>query len=1070
MDCTDRWLRYCVIAALVVGGVALEAAAQDTPPPGSKPDLVPTKPEASAPAEPAEPAEPSAPVEPAAAPEPSAPVEPAAAPGPAATPEPSAPVEPSAAPAAPGPAATPEPDTPAKQVVAERVPGPAELETPATVTPSTSADVDDGATETEASEGTDQAADSGDVEEIVVTGSRIKRNSFDMPTPVQVMNRDQIQKSGASNMADLIRFMTANSGSATSFGLAQGSTGSANFNLRGLGIANTLVLLNGRRLVPYPDSFGVANSNSFSDVNQIPLEFIERVEIAKGGASAIYGSDAIAGVVNIILRKDYEGAAINMRGQTTTGWDQQDGTVSAIVGANSEKSSVVAQFSYFKRAPLAARDRDFTEGTLESGVGQPGTIIAVNEPEPVLDAAGNPVLNADGTPMTMPTPSDYYQDPACGAPGSTSRAGGRYCMFSFRNDWNLANEQERFLAYVTGDHRAADFFQLFGEVGFARKETIIPISPSYPLLRSVMIPNDHPDLIAQFPEVGARPAIFFGRPFGRAAGSAQQTIELDGYRAVGGVRGELDQAGMADWSYELALTWAMNEFNRRNPDIIFDRFQEAVGNCSDPNDLSGCFNPFYSAIDGSGTENSAEIVDYVDGQYKNMNLTTMLVADVGMAGPLLALPGGDLSVAFGGQIRRNQQSVENDNDAEDAAYAYLIGDRDWRGTQDVVAGFLEFSVPLMRGAELQAAMRAEHYQDIATSVNPKIGLSWRLSDSFQMPSVFEKLRVRGSWGTAFRAPNLFQTYGTVTNREQFSDPSPMFRGVLTGPAPEGALKPETSEAFNLGVEWVFSQLRVDLDYWHYNVTDLITRDSAQAKLSDCRQAQGKRGAPFADVDECADFNVIPGTPDTWSSVNVSYSNQSEITTSGIDFTFQYSLDMGPSAGELRFGASGTYTMSYLVPASVVPDQSLDPDNDPTTPSETAAQDGCSGDECDIAGKRNQRNFARPLPRLRARFPIGYTLDGHSINLAANYIGNYGDDASYDPQTGELKSVPAWLTLDMSYTYILGDSLLGSETLFQVGVVNLIGSDPPKLDDNFGYDIFTHDARGRMVYGNLQHKF
>ena len=92
----------------------------------------------------------------------------------------------------------------------------------------------------------------------------------------------------------------------------------------------------------------------------------------------------------------------------------------------------------------------------------------------------------------------------------------------------------------------------------------------------------------------AQPAIFLGRPFGRAAGSAQQNIDVDGYRAVGGVRGDLDKAGMPDWSYDLSLTWHVNKFQRRNPDILFDRFQEAVNSCSDPNDLTRCFNPWYT--------------------------------------------------------------------------------------------------------------------------------------------------------------------------------------------------------------------------------------------------------------------------------------------------------------------------------------------------------------------------------------------------------------------------------------------------------------------------------------------
>jgi iron complex outermembrane receptor protein len=900
-----------------------------------------------------------------------------------------------------------------------------------------------------------ETEESRDTAAMIVTGSRIKRTSFDTPTPVQVVDREQIARSGASNMADLIRILTANSGSETQFGLGNGSTGSSQFNLRGLGIANTLVLLNGRRMVSFPDAFGVTNSASFADVNQIPLAFVERIEIAKGGASAIYGSDAIAGVVNIILRKSFEGAGFMLNGMTTDRWDQQDGEVAAILGARSESSSLVGQVSYFRRSPLAATDREFTKGTLTSTVGNPGTFIM---------------------PGSQGRPTMFRVDEGCGSAGSDSYVdegatpgpADDRCRFDFRKDWNLYNKEERILAYVTANHEVAEFFDVFAEFGFARKETTVPQSPSYPLLRSVTVPADHVD------NPYGQSAVFLGRPFGRAAGSAEQKITVDGYRAVGGVRGDLDKAGMTDWSYDLSMTWHMNEFLRRNADILFDRFQQAVNSCSDPNDLTRCFNPWNTAIDGTGTRNSAEVVDYITGQVKAQNTTRMLVGDLSLSGPLFSLPGGDFSLAVGGQYRRNEQILDYDNDYEDVAYAFTLGDKDWRGSQNVAAGFAELSMPFVKGLEVQAALRVEHYQGIATTVNPRGAISWALGKTFKLPEAISGLRFRGSVGTAFRAPNLLQTNGTVTNLEQFVDPSPVFRGVTT--VPNRDLKPEKSLAYSAGFEWNFKGLSADLDYWQYNVKDLIIRQNGQAYLAECRAAMGAGGTSLRDTPGCENLTFTAGT-DNWESMEVSYANQDKITTNGIDFILSYKLGLGERIGEVNAGVGGTYTISYMVPATAVPELTVtNPEpaaGEPAT--RQIARSGCDGatkGECNVAGNRNQNNFALPLPQLRMRFPLSWGLAGHVVSLAINYVSSYDDDATYNPVTGKQKQVDAWTTLDLGYSYSIGKTPVGSSTQFRVGINNVVGSDPPRLsaNTNFGYDIYTHDPRRRMLYANLTHKF
>ena len=241
---------------------------------------------------------------------------------------------------------------------------------------------------------------------MIVTGSRIKRTSFDTPTPVQVVDREQIARSGASNMADLIRVLTANSGSETQFGLGNGSTGSSQFNLRGLGIANTLVLLNGRRLVSFPDAFGVDQQR---DVRRREPDSARRSSSASRSRRAAPRRSTArtrspAWSTSSCARTS-KARRSTSAARPPTSWDQQDGEVAAIFGARSEKSSVVAQISYFQRAPLAAKDREFTKGTLTSTVGQPGTFIL-----PDFSGAGGP--------------TQYHIDEGCGAAGTDSYVDG----------------------------------------------------------------------------------------------------------------------------------------------------------------------------------------------------------------------------------------------------------------------------------------------------------------------------------------------------------------------------------------------------------------------------------------------------------------------------------------------------------------------------------------------------------------------------------------------------------------------------------------------------------------------
>jgi outer membrane receptor protein involved in Fe transport len=204
-------------------------------------------------------------------------------------------------------------------------------------------------------------------DEMVVTGSRIKRSaSLAASAPVEMLDRKAIERTGASNVSDLIQTLTAAAGSGFQGGGSPGNQGggaygATSINLRGLGAASTLVLVNGRRLVP---SGGGGGSESFADVGVIPLAAIERIEILKGGGSAIYGADAVGGVVNIITRSAWDGARVELDGQGTTRADHGELTVSGAYGAKTERSRVLLALSYNRRSELRSDKRSFSRDAM----------------------------------------------------------------------------------------------------------------------------------------------------------------------------------------------------------------------------------------------------------------------------------------------------------------------------------------------------------------------------------------------------------------------------------------------------------------------------------------------------------------------------------------------------------------------------------------------------------------------------------------------------------------------------------------------------------------------------------
>ena len=327
--------------------------------------------------------------------------------------------------------------------------------------------------------------DNKNLEEVVITGSYIKGTGTDEATPVDVLNSDYIQKQGALTIGELTQKLAVSSGTENNpDSFTAGSTqGTSNVNLRGLGLTSTLVLVNGKRQTI---AAAVANDGSvFVDTATIPMAALERVEILKEGATATYGSDAVAGVVNFILRDDFEGLEVSLGHQTTAESSQDTNDVSILAGTNlSDKTNLMVAASFLQQDPMSSAERPYTTINAVSTLGRSFLNLGGLAPglPPVIDGGTGAYAGTYGPGETIP-------DANCEANGGilsggfVPSLGGQKCGFLYGPRFNLVNEEERTNVFAVLTHEMDNGISVKGEIGFAKNEVLDnPQSPSYPNL------------------------------------------------------------------------------------------------------------------------------------------------------------------------------------------------------------------------------------------------------------------------------------------------------------------------------------------------------------------------------------------------------------------------------------------------------------------------------------------------------------------------------------------------------------------------------------------------------------
>ena len=870
-----------------------------------------------------------------------------------------------------------------------------------------------------------------EVEEVVVTGSYIKGSATDGASPVEVISKDTIELLGATTVADITRNLTVSSGAennADSF--TSGSTqGTSNVNLRGLGLSSTLVLIDGRRNTVAANT---ANDGSvFVDTNSIPVFALERVEVLKEGAASVYGSDAVAGVVNYILRRDFTGVEVNISQQKADLSDQTDDRFSVMWGADMDDTNIVVGYSELNRSPLVGTDiRDYSANAI-SGFGNSFAVLSIPFLGGINGASIGAVLADPLTEVTSGSYEGFYYygenvpDANCVAnkgvlfdnaniygavPGLSGFDGGQRCGFYYGDRFNLVNDEDHSSLYASVTTELAngvgfDFDYMATDVNVNDN----PQSPSYPALSYLAKPIMPGMAGSPF----TTPVLWIGRALGSAFPSPLAPREYENSRVSLGFNGSFDN-GM-DW--DVHYTESSNSSYLFQPDTSTSRFDAAINGVGGVSGTESwnLFDP---------TANSQSLIDHISSGEERWSDAKLQVLDILVTGER---SGWDVAAGFqykneSFKIVRNEDSLavfgEDGSITQQSDLIFLGGGLENDSRRDSTALFVEGAKDVSNKLQVKGAFRFENL-DSDSTFNPKVSLRYQQSDNIVL---------RGSYSTSFREASLVQLDSSLVSLQGIQDfnADGTTKGgtafIRVAVAANPVLTPEESDNLNLGAIWTPNdQTSLSVDYWSIDYKDVITLESAQGKII---------ANPNGD-----DIKRINGT---LVGITTSYFNASQIDTSGIDIEASYNFDT--SYGQVALGFNSAHMLEYKIP--------------------TAA--GMT----DVVGLFNHDNFARSLPETKSVLTASLSNGNHNVTAFYRWVSEYETTRAVDPASaarGFTQDIDAFETIDLKYTYNF--DLGSSNVVLSAGVNNAADEKAPMVYDaaNFSYDPKHHDARGRMTY-------
>ncbi|MCW4454575.1 TonB-dependent receptor [Flavobacterium sp. MXW15] len=774
-----------------------------------------------------------------------------------------------------------------------------------------------------------EAGGTTDLDRIEVTGSRIRGANMETQQPILTLSRENLEKQGFTSVADVLQNLTSAGSPAISRSeaLASGeNVGGYYIDIRNLGATRTLVLMNGKRLG--------ATTGGYQDLSQIPMAAIERIEILKDGASAIYGSDAIAGVVNVITRKRFDGAEASVYvGQYGEG-DGDTTQYSFTLGAEGERGGVTLSAEYSKQDPVWAKDRWYSkDGGLGpnstsdswSPVSQNGSWFGPCGPGGAdawctLNKGGDPTNVADYHPIT----TDEYANS--------------------NQQMMLQTGIERKSVYINGNYDVTDSVTFNADLLYNERTTNQQIA-GYPYQSGSFETPLSAD--SAFNPIGEEV------DFRRRLWDVPRTTEskLKTLRFAPSLSGYFEFAGKTfDWN--VGALWNRNEVTKTNhgdmsliaarqalgPSFINADGVAQCGTAADPVDLTACrpWNPLLPyGVDGPGSLADPDTAAFLFPYYTSTGTTKTTSFNADLSGSIVTLPAGELGFAIGVEHREEEGRFVPDAFAQSGEYTGLASTTT-NGKYDLDELYLELNIPVLadvafaKELTVNIAGRYSDYSNFGDTTNGKFGITWR---------PVEELLVRGTYAEGFRAPSIDNLYGGIgSSFEKYVDPCSVgVAGSVAGnPACTAAgvpadylqlgqglepcsawpcqtpdqfisgsnpnLLPETSKSKTAGLVWSprwVEGLDISLDWYNYQIKNMIISDSVDRILRDCYV--------LGNSSRCE--GIVRAADGHISQLFYGLANLGQMETEGYDLGIRYRLPE-LSIGQFSIDWQTSYTAKY----------------------------------------------------------------------------------------------------------------------------------------------------------------
>ncbi len=850
----------------------------------------------------------------------------------------------------------------------------------------------------------------GELREVEVTGSLI-RGVQDVSAPLLYIRHQQLSEADYATVQDALYELPLVSmdGPREDLGVDDNYQYGAGINLRGLGVGATLVLVNG-----YRQPLG-GLTGDFVDVSTIPWSAVKRIEVLPDGASALYGSDAIAGVVNIIMRNRFKGAETGVK-YTTAPDGRAETMVSQLLGAGWKGGHAMLAYEYSDATPLAAANRLYAAnadkipygGTnYDSYYSNPGNIL---DPQTLLPAYGIPA-GQDGKTLTA------------GDLTSTINLQNPFAQFQIFPE-RTAHE---FYAAASQDLTAA--LKVFVQARYARRNTQLSTRPDQQVLT---VPATNPFYVNPYAGVPyTLVAYSFQSDFGPTRFASRSRV----YMGTLGVTARMGAGWEATLSESIGNQSLLDdEYNVPDP-------QQLAAALADSNPTTA-FDPF-----GNGSFTNPATLALIRRDYRLHSSDGIEETDLVADGPLMRLPAGEAKLAVGVE-RRSETLHQEVPDPQGILTAERYGRHVW-------SVFSQLDVPLAGDPRnrratprlmLGLAGRYDHYSDFGGTFNPTARLQW---------TVAHWLKLRGSWGRSFRAPKLDDLYDTSQNvafMTVLSDPkSSTGRSLVLGEQGTNPnLRQETAQTWTVGIDVAPGRgSEVSLTYYAIDYFNRIVQPAAADPLGILEHAaewaavikRDPTPAQIAAVCESPEFvgsvvSCLASRPA--AIIDLRLANLAATRTSGLDLEAHERF--ASRWGQFAFGLEGNYVFRFL--------QTATPASPPVSILNTVAN---------------------PLA-LRLRGTVGWSRHGPQcpgwrLHLAVNYTGAYRNPAS-----ATLSNVSAWTTVDAQVAYRMAGVLRSGSTDLAVNAVNVLNHSPPFVDSQFGYDIANFQALGRVLSLDLTERW